>query len=145
MKTLILGVFLLVLILILCGSLLAFEHYHAERIYPGVWVWGIDVSGLNLDEAATNLQNNLELDSIRVTLRGPDRSWGIRPTDLGIQLHSEATLAPAYTLGREGAWSDNLSTRVQLLIEGENLRWADEGEVEGIEEEHHIPPAVFLE
>jgi vancomycin resistance protein YoaR len=121
MKTLILGVSLFVLILFLCGSVLAFELHQAERIYPGVWVWGIDVGELTLEEAAAALENNLKLDSIQVTLRGPDRSWGIRPSDLGIRLHSEATLAPAYALGREGTWSDKLSTRVQLLIEGQNL------------------------
>jgi vancomycin resistance protein YoaR len=56
-----------------------------------------------------------------VTLRGPDRSWGIRPGDLGLQLDAEATLAPAYTLGREGSWPDNVSRRLQLLLEGESL------------------------
>lgn len=147
MKTLILGAFLLVLILFLCGSVLAFEHYHAERIYPGVWIWGIDVSGLTLDQAATALQNNLELDSMQVTLRGPDRSWGVRPTDLGVRLHSEATLAPAYTLGREGTWSDNLSTQVQLLIEGKNLppvaiydEQTARRYLEALAEEIYVPP-----
>ncbi|MBN1813386.1 MAG: peptidoglycan binding domain-containing protein, partial [Anaerolineae bacterium] len=148
MKARIPGIFLLILIALFAGTVLAFEHYHAERIYPGVWVWGIDVSGLNLEEAATVLQNNLELDSMQVTLRGPDRSWGIRPTDLGIQLHSEATLAPAYAIGREGSWSDNLSTRVQLLIEGKNLppvtiydEQVARRYLEALAEEIYIPPS----
>ncbi len=127
--------------------MLAFEVYHAERIYPGVWVWGIDVSGMRLDEAAAALENSLELDSMQITLRGPDRSWGIRPTDLGVRLHSEATLAPAYALGREGAWSDNLSTRLQLLIEGQNLppvavydEQAARRYLEALAEEIYTPP-----
>jgi vancomycin resistance protein YoaR len=147
MKARIPGVFLLILIALFAGTVLAFEHYHAERIYPGVWVWGIDVSGLNLEEATSALQNNLELDAMQVTLRGPDHSWGIRPTDLGIQLHSEATLAPAYALGREGTQSDNLSTRVQLLIEGKNLppvtvydEQVARRYLETLAEEIYIPP-----
>jgi vancomycin resistance protein YoaR len=148
MKARIPATLLLILITLFLCSLLAFERRHAERIYPGVWVWGIDVSGLRLDEAAAALENNLELDAMQVTLRGPDRSWGIRPTDLGVRLHSEATLGPAYALGREGtSWSENLSVRLQLLLEGRNLppvavydEQTARRYLEALAEEIYIPP-----
>ncbi|MBN1977436.1 MAG: VanW family protein [Anaerolineae bacterium] len=121
MKARIPGVLLLVLTALLLGSVLAFELHHAELIYPGVWVWGTDVGGMQPEEAAAALRENLEIDTLLVTLRGPDRSWGVRPADLGVQIDTEATLALAYALGREGSWSDNLSRRLQLLIEAETL------------------------
>ena len=46
MKGCIPAIFLVILTALLVGSVLAFEAYHAERIYPGVWVWGHDLSGL---------------------------------------------------------------------------------------------------
>jgi vancomycin resistance protein YoaR len=147
MKTLIPVILLLILIALFFCSVLAFELYYAERIYPGVWVWGIDVSGLNFEEASTTVESSLKFDAMQVTLRGPDRSWGVRPTDLGIQLHSEATLAPAYALGRQGTWSDNLSARAQLLLEGENLppvvvydEQIARRYLEALVEEIYIPP-----
>jgi vancomycin resistance protein YoaR len=121
MKARVPAILLLILTTLFLCSVFAFERYQTERIYPGVWVWGTDMSGLSLEEATAALEDSLELGTMQVTLRGPDRSWGIRPTDLGIRLHSEATLAPAYTLGREGTWSDDLATQVHLLIEGKNL------------------------
>jgi vancomycin resistance protein YoaR len=121
MKARILGILLLVFTTLLLGSVLAFELHHAERIYPGVWVWGTDVGGMRPEEAAAALKENLEINMLLVTLRGPDRSWGVRPADLGVQIDTEATLAPAYALGREGSWSENLSRRLQLLLEAETL------------------------
>jgi vancomycin resistance protein YoaR len=148
MKGCIPAIFLVILTALLVGSVLAFEAYHAERIYPGVWVWGHDLSGLRLDEAAAALDAGLGLDAMQVTLRGPDRSWGIRPADLGVRLDSDATLAPAYALGREEAsWVDNLPTRLQLLLQGRNLppvavydEQIARRYLEALAEEIYIPP-----
>jgi vancomycin resistance protein YoaR len=71
-----------------------------------------------------------------------------RRSDLGIQLHSEATLAPAYALGHAGSWSDNLSACLQLLLEGKNLppvavydEQVARRYLEALAEEIYIPPA----
>jgi vancomycin resistance protein YoaR len=121
MKARIPGILLLVFTTLLLCTVLAFNLHHAERIYPGVWVWNADVSGMRPNEAATTLEERLGLHMLLVTLRGPDRSWGVRPADLGVKIDAEATLAPAYAFGREGTWVENLSRRLQLLIEGESL------------------------
>ncbi|MFQ6101771.1 MAG: VanW family protein [Anaerolineae bacterium] len=114
--------FLLCAILILLlGSVAAFQLYHAERIYPGVHVWGVDVGGMRPEEAATALEHRLGLDTPLVTLRGPDRSWAVRPTDLGLRLDPQATVAPAYRLGREFSWAGNLLAHLELLLLGLDL------------------------
>ncbi len=147
MKARIPGILLLMLTTLLLSSVLAFELRHAERIYPGVWVWGVDVGGVRPEEAAAALEEHLELNTLLVTLRGPDRSWGVRPADLGLQLDGEATLAPAYAIGREGSWLGNLSTQLQLLTEARNLPPVaiyDEQTarfyLEALSEEVYVPP-----
>ncbi|MEA3338578.1 MAG: VanW family protein [Chloroflexota bacterium] len=109
------------LLALLLGSVLAFEWRHAERIYPGARVRGVDVGGMRPGEAAAALADGLGLNEPLVTLRGPDRSWDIRPTDLGLWLDAPATLAPAYNLGREFSWSGNLLAHLELLLFGFDL------------------------
>ncbi|MCK4314905.1 MAG: VanW family protein [Anaerolineae bacterium] len=101
--------------------MLAFELYYAKRIYPGVWVWTVGVGGKRPEEAAAVLEDGLGLNAPLVYLRSPDRSWGVRPTDLGLRLDPQATLAPAYQLGRDRSWADNLLTHLRLLAYGENF------------------------
>ncbi|MDY6874967.1 MAG: VanW family protein [Chloroflexota bacterium] len=114
--------FLLGIILIfLLGSVLTFELYYADRIYPGVWVWDVDVGGKRPEEADAALEDGLGLNVPLVTLRGPDRSWSVRPTDVGLRLDSQATLSLAYRLGRDRSWAGNLLTHLWLLAYGENL------------------------
>ena len=109
--------FLTILFLIgLLGSVLAFELYHADRIYPGVSVWGIDVGGMGLAKASSALEKNLGLDELLVTIHGPDRSWAVRSIELGLRIDPQATLAPAYHLGRDESWPRNLMNHFWLLI-----------------------------
>jgi vancomycin resistance protein YoaR len=118
----VLPVAILILILILLlGSVAVFERYYADRIYPGVWVWGVDVGGMRPGEATSALEHGLGLDEPLVTLRGPDRSWGVRLTDLGLRLEPWATLVPAYYVGRGRSWSGNLLTHLRLLARGEDF------------------------
>jgi vancomycin resistance protein YoaR len=121
MKLHILVVLFCVLLLFLLGSVLAFEWYHAERIYPGVRVWGVDVGGMRLGQAAAALERDLRFKEPLVTLRGPDRSWGVRPTDLGLRLDPWVTLVPAYYLGREGSWVGDLVAHLRLLAYGQDF------------------------
>ncbi len=121
MKIRLLCVFLCSFLILLFGSVLAFELYYAKRIYPGVWVWTVGVGGKRPEEAAAVLEDGLGLNAPLVYLRSPDRSWGVRPTDLGLRLNPQATLAPAYQLGRDRSWAGNLLTHLRLLAYGENF------------------------
>jgi vancomycin resistance protein YoaR len=120
MKIRVLVVSFCVLIVFLSGSVLAFELYYADRIYPGISVWGVDVGGMRLDEAVAALEDGLGFDAPMVALYGPDRSWSVRSTDLGLRFDPRATLAPAYDLGRgqSSSWAGNLLTHVRLMIYG---------------------------
>jgi vancomycin resistance protein YoaR len=127
-----LSAFLIIILISLIGSVAAFEIYHAERIYPDVWVWDVDVSGMRVEEAAAALEDRLELDMPLATLHGPERSWSLRPADLGLQIDPYTTLASAYQLGRSpvgadapaergGSWVEDLQSHFWLLIYRTNL------------------------
>jgi vancomycin resistance protein YoaR len=121
MKIRILFVLFCILGAALFGSVLFFELYHTDRIYPGVSVWGVDVGGMRPEEAVTALEDGLGFNAPLVTLYGPDRSWSVRPTDLGLSFDPWATLSPAYYRGRNGVWTDNIVVRLHLMLYGEDF------------------------
>ena len=105
----------------LIGSVVVFESYHADRIYPGVYVWGVDVSGMTLEQATEALQASMSRDDVIVTLRGPEQTWQARPSDLGAALNFSAMLAPAYEMGRGAGWSENVLGQLRLMLSPVNL------------------------
>lgn len=113
--------FLFVLLILLVGSVVAFEAFHANRVYPGVSVWGTDVGVLPPDRAAATLEEHFSLDEPLITLQGPDRSWEVRPGDLGLRLESEATVARAHRAGREEIWPRSFLSRLELIAFGAEI------------------------
>lgn len=111
----------LALSILLAGSAAAYELHHAERIYPGVSVWGRDVGGVLPDRAAAELLNPFPLHEPLITLVGPDRSWDVSPSELGLHLESGSTLERAYRLGREDAWPGSFLSRLELLAFGADV------------------------
>jgi vancomycin resistance protein YoaR len=119
-------VFLLLICLVVTSTMLAcsvllFELYYADRIYPGVRVWGVDVGGMRLEDGASVVVDGLGLDAPLVTIWGPEQSWNVRPADLGVWIDSVATLEPAYQVGREFSWVGNLLAHFELLVRGVDL------------------------
>lgn len=112
---------LIALIILLVGSVGAFEAYHGNRVYPGVSVWSKDVGGMLPKQATTRLMNPSSLEEPLITLTGPDRSWEVGAAELGLRLEPEATAGLAYSVGREGAWPIGLLSRIELLAVGANI------------------------
>ncbi len=108
----------LTLLILTVVSVGAFEVYHTHRIYPGVSIWGRDVGSMLPEMAAARVTNPSILHEPQITLTGPDRSWEVRPSELGLTFHSEATLAQAHGLGRGEVWPRSLLSRIELLVSG---------------------------
>ncbi len=70
------------------------------------------------EEAAAALESGLTSKMPRLTLYGPDRSWSARVTDLGLQLHTKATVAAAYAVGRTSTLPDSFADHLKLLLFG---------------------------
>lgn len=121
MKARVPGCFVLLLAILLLTSVGAFEAVHTNRIYPGISVWETEVGGMLPERAAAKLEGNSRLDEPLITLSGPDDSWNVRPSDLGLQLKSAPTLERAYRTGREGSWLSGLVSQLELLAFGADV------------------------
>ena len=83
--------------------LIGFEAFYAGRIYPGVVVAGVNLSGKKPAEAAALLQEQLAYpQSGRILLREGDKFWLGAPAQLGFYLDPESTAMTAYQQGRQG-------------------------------------------
>jgi len=112
-------ILLLAVVAIIFLSLLVFEVSYAGRIYPGIQMWDIDLGGLRPEEAAQALEVRLPYTNQAViTLRDGDRSWTVRPVELGIEFDADAVAQTAYQLGRTGSALDNWQTQAKLLWSG---------------------------
>ncbi|MEX1071524.1 MAG: VanW family protein [Anaerolineales bacterium] len=92
------------------------------RVYPGVRMAGIDLSGVRRSEAAglINSQLNYPLAG-QVTLTYGDRSWQFSPAQLGLRLDAEASARAAFSVGRSIWPWQGISEKVQSMRGGVDL------------------------
>jgi vancomycin resistance protein YoaR len=90
--------FIAVLVLLYQGS-------HVERIYTGVMAWGLDLSGMEQEQAQESLQVAFpypEQNQITFLDSGAGRQWTYSLAELGLTFDVETTVDTAYAIGREG-------------------------------------------
>jgi LysM repeat protein len=86
----------LIVFLIFVGS-----HIFSGRIFPNVWVTGIPVGDLTVQEAAALLEQRWEKEA-QITLIDGSRTWTAAPRELGITLDSLETAQSARGAGLAG-------------------------------------------
>jgi len=109
---------------LLAGFLFSFVFSiaHLGRIYPGVTVNGIDLSGVRRNEAVELLSRQLTFPLTgQVTLFYGDRSWAFTPSELGLSLDADASARSAYSFGRSFWPWEAVSEKVQSLRGGADL------------------------
>ncbi len=112
---------LTLLALILGAAMALYRADHNGRIYTGVTVQGVDVSGLTTAEAAAALRDATAYSTDgSVTLRDPatGQSWTFTPAQLGIVVDGEATAGAAFDVGRSGGPFDRLRDTFQSWYYG---------------------------
>lgn len=120
-------IFALPLSLILFGGLIVmllvgFEVVYAERIYPGVYVQGLDLSGLSHDEASDLLAEALPYTyEGSITLSYGEKSWNAHPIDLGYLVDPSFSAQQAYDHGRKGWLIGNLAEKSRGWFSGVQL------------------------
>lgn len=78
-----------------------FNAYFAGKIYPGVSVAGVELSGLTPAEASARLQNRLVYPTEgKIIFRDGEESWQASPAALGFFLDPQASALSAYGYGR---------------------------------------------
>ncbi len=115
---------------LLAGALvLAFDLYFSGKIYPGVSVAGVKLSGSTVDEASSLLYQELTypLDG-KVVFQEGGRLWTAKPQELGLVFDAQSSARAAYNTGRSGdpfsrlfnqmkAWRSGIDLAPQLVYD----------------------------
>ncbi len=100
-----------------------YQVYYAGRIFPGVSVAGVDLSGMTPDEAVVRLSQALSYPYTgRVVLRDGERIWVVSPAELGMVFDASSTARMAYEVGREGGLFGSLSGQWRARMQGVSVQ-----------------------
>ena len=92
---------------------LGYQLLYAGRIFPGVSVAGVDVSGLSINDAALKLSQTLSFPNTgKILFRVADKTWVASPAELGMVFDPSASALAAYRFGRSGGLFGALAGQV---------------------------------
>ena len=115
-------IWVLIPVIVLTFLLVRFEWTYREKIYPGVQVMGIDLSGMTRDEAQAALETVAATYSPPpIALRYGDQVWQLSPKDLGVSVAVTESLNQAFARGRDGSFFENLEDQWQTFWRGYRL------------------------
>ncbi|MDK1080655.1 MAG: VanW family protein [Anaerolineae bacterium] len=98
---------------------IGFQLMYAGRIFPGVSVAGVDLSGLSPVEAAFKLNQTLSYPfNGKIVLRDGDRVWVVNPAQMGMVFDASSSAQGAYKLGRRGGLFGSLDGQLRARIGG---------------------------
>jgi lipoprotein-anchoring transpeptidase ErfK/SrfK len=109
-------VFLFVFVFVLIsvgGAAYAHQQMYANKVFPGVKVWGVEVGGKTMPEVQGIVTEKIK--SFKVTLNSPTQDYKATSEDLGLIFNSETMALSAYSKGRTGSFWNNYITRARLL------------------------------
>ena len=105
--------------IILTFLLLRFEWTYRDKIYPGVQVMGVDLSGMTRDDAQIALAQAAQTFSPPpIALRYGDQVWQLSQEDLGLSVSVNESLNQAFARGRNADFLNNLSAQWQTFWRG---------------------------
>jgi vancomycin resistance protein YoaR len=98
---------------------IGFQLMYAGRIFPGVSIAGVDLSGLSPSEATLRLNQNLSYPySGKIVLRDGTRVWVVTPSQMGMTFDASASAQAAYYLGRSGGPFASLDGQLRARSRG---------------------------
>ncbi len=98
---------------------LGFQLWYAGRIFPGVSVAGVDLSGLTPAEASLELSQTLSYPYTgKILLRDGARVWLVTPAQMGMAFDASASAQAAYRVGRSGGLFASLDAQIRARSQG---------------------------
>ncbi len=102
--------------------IIGFQINYSGRIYPGVSVGWIDLSGKAPAEAALLLATEYNYPhNGQILLRDRDQLWVASPVDVGLVFDPVVNATNAYAIGRSGSLSERLGDQFQAWYNGFSL------------------------
>lgn len=96
-----------------------YDSSNSGRVFPGVSVYGMDLSGLTAAEAAYRMNDGFSYPRDgRITFTYEGKTWTATPADLGLGLDLLATVNDAYSVGRSADSLGNLELQMQARFNG---------------------------
>jgi vancomycin resistance protein YoaR len=90
-----------------------YQLAYAGRIFPGVSVAGVQLSGLSPNDAALKLSQTLSFPITgKILFRATDKVWVASPAELGMVFDPSASALAAYKFGRSGGLFGALAGQV---------------------------------
>ncbi len=118
--TLLIGISLFTVFLSI--AVLGFNLAYANKIYPGVSVGGVDLSGLRPAEAEERLRVQMKYPKTgKIALQEGANVWIARPEELGFILDAPTSVQAAYLVGRSGSLLSRAAAQFNAWSEGNNL------------------------
>lgn len=109
-------------LVLLVGSMVAFDMANAGKILPGVSLAGIDLSGLTPEEASSLVTQQIAYPNQgSIAFQDGANVWVAKPNELGLFLDPQTSATAAYQKGRQGDPLDRLSARFQAWYSGVDI------------------------
>src|SRR5512147_3233104 len=101
---------------------LGYQLLYAGRIFPGVSVAGVDLSGMSPADAAVKLNQALSYPITgKILFRDGEKAWIASPAQLGMVFDPSASATAAYRLGRSGGLFGALSGQIRAAGRGASV------------------------
>jgi len=96
-----------------------FQLIYAGRIFPGVSIAGVDLSGLSPSEAASKLNQTLSYPTTgKIVLQDGEKVWVVTPAQMGMAFDASGSAQAAYQLGRSGGLFASLDGQLRARSSG---------------------------
>ena len=108
--------------LLAVAVVIGFNISFAGKIFPGVAVAGVDLSGLEPSEAVQILETKLVYPKQgKILLRDGEKIWLTSPAEIGFFLNPQSSVAAAYAHGRTAGPLNRLTEQFRAWYIGINL------------------------
>jgi len=98
---------------------IGYNAWYFGRIFPGVRIAGVDVSGLTRDQAEMKLNQVVQYPLTgKLLLSHGESAWVVAPAQMGMLFDPAATAENAYRMGRNGNLAYRLSSQLRAFQSG---------------------------
>jgi vancomycin resistance protein YoaR len=109
-------------VVMLAGLVIGFQAQYADKIVPGMWSYGVNLSGMTRAQAAQALSAAFTYDQKAVfTFRYGDWFRQLSAGELGITFDVGATVEEAFTAGHSGSLLTDLSAQASIWLNGRSV------------------------